>query len=542
MGFLSDLVKFQNVFSKDFGKDILKKPQRLLTGIDPASTKVWNKVLGRDDKPLVNVFGSPGKQYYENAAAKGIDTKAAGTFHSIADMIAGFYGAQGIAGIGGSGPAGYMGMDGAVGNATNKALINSGMKMGNNLSNDRSTFDGVLQAGLTSGIKSGANSMGNGMSGFGDFFSNMFSGSSSGGSTGSGDETDWLSMIETNLGDSKGPYNPDFIDYGNLGGGDSSYTISDTFGDTNYFDTLFSNLGSLQDSGDSQGFMGALMKQFGNLGENAKKNPIGALNSLLGAYGSYREATGGEIPPGMLNAVDKLMMEGDMRNAYTPQPVAYKNPVARDSRHFIQSYDKDGNATQESRNDALTNDMYQKVLGRNADVGGLKHWSGVMDKGMTSGQLSDQLSLSPENQINKAYRDLLGRNPDFDGQNFFTDQMNKGLRPDQLRNALTQSPEMQMGHIFRQELGRNPDAEGLAFYSDALKRGMTMDDLQAALRNSPEGLKRAAPAPAPAPGPAPAPATPTAIAPPPGPLTAIGGGNLPNYVQNKGLDIRQYME
>jgi hypothetical protein len=101
MGFFSDLFKFENHFSVNFFKDIKKDPSRLLTGVDPFSTKAWNAVTGSDKKPLVNMFGSPGEQYYESAKAKGINTGAATDFHAVADMVAAFYGAQGIAGIGG---------------------------------------------------------------------------------------------------------------------------------------------------------------------------------------------------------------------------------------------------------------------------------------------------------------------------------------------------------------------------------------------------------------------------------------------------------
>lgn len=119
---IKSLIGFENLFSKEFGKDILRKPSRLLTGIDPASTKVWNKVLGRDDKPLVNAFGSPGSQYYDMAEAKGIDTGSAKNLHRVADVVAGIYGAQGLAGIGGGGaaPAG-AGVPGAGGAAPTEA-------------------------------------------------------------------------------------------------------------------------------------------------------------------------------------------------------------------------------------------------------------------------------------------------------------------------------------------------------------------------------------------------------------------------------------
>jgi hypothetical protein len=119
MGFLSGLLGFENSFSKNFTKDIFHNPTRLLTGIDPASTKAWNTVLGRDDKPLVNVYGSPGDQYYDQAAADGVDTGPGRTFHGIADKVAGYYGMQGLGNVtggmttgGSSGGGNFMGGNG----------------------------------------------------------------------------------------------------------------------------------------------------------------------------------------------------------------------------------------------------------------------------------------------------------------------------------------------------------------------------------------------------------------------------------------------
>jgi hypothetical protein len=141
MGWLKNLVGFQNSFTKNLGSDILSNPTRLLTGVDPASTKVWNTVLGRDDPALVNWFGSPGQQYYEQAEQEGIDTGAAQQFHSIADTIAGIYGANGLAGslgFGGagsaSGPTNTSGIWNAsnIGKVANSVTGADGQKNGSN--------------------------------------------------------------------------------------------------------------------------------------------------------------------------------------------------------------------------------------------------------------------------------------------------------------------------------------------------------------------------------------------------------------------------
>lgn len=164
MGFFSNLLGFENSFSKNFTKDILKKPTRLLTGIDPGSTKIWNKALGRDDPALVNWFGSPGQKYYDQAQAEGIDTDAAGKFHTVADTVAGIYGGSGLAGslgFGGlgaaSGPtntAGLFTTGGNIAKVANAATSNDPKNGGSNMG----LFDslsGVLGSGSSSGGGSG---------------------------------------------------------------------------------------------------------------------------------------------------------------------------------------------------------------------------------------------------------------------------------------------------------------------------------------------------------------------------------------------------
>lgn len=115
MGWLKKLVGFENNFTKNILGDIGNDPTRLITGIDPFSTKLWNGVTGSDNQPLVNAFGSPDQQYYDRAQADGIDTGPAGQFHGAADVVAGMFGANGLAGIGGAGAGAGAGGAGAAG-------------------------------------------------------------------------------------------------------------------------------------------------------------------------------------------------------------------------------------------------------------------------------------------------------------------------------------------------------------------------------------------------------------------------------------------
>lgn len=111
MGYLSDSLDFEKFFAKDLWSGIKKDPKRLVLGVDPASTWAWNKILGRDDKPLVDQMGGPydGRVVsfghgdggvYDRAQAAGINTKSAAGNHDAAHMIAASYALGG--GLGGN--------------------------------------------------------------------------------------------------------------------------------------------------------------------------------------------------------------------------------------------------------------------------------------------------------------------------------------------------------------------------------------------------------------------------------------------------------
>jgi hypothetical protein len=95
---LKDALGFEAFNLKDTWRGIRHDPKRLLLGVDPLSTKAWNTVLGRNDKPIVNQLGGPTKDRYKRAQDEGIKTGTASTLHGIASVIAGGYGAYGAAG------------------------------------------------------------------------------------------------------------------------------------------------------------------------------------------------------------------------------------------------------------------------------------------------------------------------------------------------------------------------------------------------------------------------------------------------------------
>lgn len=92
MSWLGNLGQFELFNLKGMANQVKDNPARLLYGAaDPFSTKVWNKILGRDDKPLIDQWGGAAEHRYEDAENAGIDTGAGRTGHNIAKAVASFY-------------------------------------------------------------------------------------------------------------------------------------------------------------------------------------------------------------------------------------------------------------------------------------------------------------------------------------------------------------------------------------------------------------------------------------------------------------------
>jgi hypothetical protein len=159
MGFLKRLgkkvkkvVDFEKFNLKDIGDKLKDDPKRLLLGVDKGSTKVWNKVLGRDDEPIVNEWGGPTPEAYQRATEAGIDVGPGAGMHQIAQAIAGTI-------------AGGYGLDKLAG--AKGALGQIGQKMGGNpaASGPKVTGGGIADAagniipgteGVVEGARQGA--------------------------------------------------------------------------------------------------------------------------------------------------------------------------------------------------------------------------------------------------------------------------------------------------------------------------------------------------------------------------------------------------
>lgn len=100
--FLKDVSGFKLLEGKNIVKDIVKNPIRAFVGsADPLSTKVWNKVLHRDDKPLVDQMGGATKERSDQARAAGIDPKNGESVEKVAHVVAAIYGANALGSLAG---------------------------------------------------------------------------------------------------------------------------------------------------------------------------------------------------------------------------------------------------------------------------------------------------------------------------------------------------------------------------------------------------------------------------------------------------------
>lgn len=105
-GFFKDVVDFKLWEGKKVLSDIGKKPSRMLTGVDPWSTNVWNTVKGSDDKPIVDQMGGTTKANMSQMDREGMNTSPGRRMEDIAHVVAAIFGAKGLAGIGGGSSAG----------------------------------------------------------------------------------------------------------------------------------------------------------------------------------------------------------------------------------------------------------------------------------------------------------------------------------------------------------------------------------------------------------------------------------------------------
>jgi tape measure domain-containing protein len=87
------------------------------------------------------------------------------------------------------------------------------------------------------------------------------------------------------------------------------------------------------------------------------------------------------------------------------------------------------------------------------------------------------LAMTNQNAIAQIYQNVLGRDPDAGGLAYYQNQMNQGKTSGQIEDTIRKSNEYRLQQLYQSILGRRGDAEGLAYWSRELDRGVTIEQI-----------------------------------------------------------------
>lgn len=145
------------------------------------------------------------------------------------------------------------------------------------------------------------------------------------------------------------------------------------------------------------------------------------------------------------------------------------------------------------------NDLYNKVLKRQADPDGLNSFSTLLKQGRSTAQIEEIMYASPEYQathtdassfVTGLYHDSLGRSPDAGGLDSWKASLAAGTSRDQVSAAFMGSTERvrnDVEHAYQTVLGRAADSPGSQSFVDQIETGkINADDLDKLLLDSTE--------------------------------------------------------
>lgn len=134
--------------------------------------------------------------------------------------------------------------------------------------------------------------------------------------------------------------------------------------------------------------------------------------------------------------------------------------------------------------DAFIAQVFEDVLGRNADPGAAAQFASLLQHGGSRSELTTLITHSDEyydQRIQQAYQDYLGRSADAGGLAIWRVLMQSGLTDEQLEAAFIGSAEFYnhaggsdrawVEEMYFDLLGRAPDAAGEAYWTNVLAQG-----------------------------------------------------------------------
>ena len=146
---------------------------------------------------------------------------------------------------------------------------------------------------------------------------------------------------------------------------------------------------------------------------------------------------------------------------------------------------------------------YLKLLGRPADDAGLASWTQAMHNGTTDQQLEADFAASDEFYktaggtntawVDAVYTQLLGRAADADGEAYWTGQLTQGQTRLQVAGRIaggTENNTQLINADYQHYLGRPADSDGLTFWLKQFAAGQTNEDVIAGFTGSDEYYKK----------------------------------------------------
>jgi hypothetical protein len=154
-----------------------------------------------------------------------------------------------------------------------------------------------------------------------------------------------------------------------------------------------------------------------------------------------------------------------------------------------------------NNNRAFINKVYQDMLHRAADAGGLANWEAQLNQGVTRTQVAQAIMMSEEglaSQVTDLYSQILHRLPDAAGLATYTKFLAQGGNLTDVEAALIGSQEYLtvrgggtiegfLQEVYSDTLNRAPDAAGAANFTQQLNAGVSRTTVATAMLTSPEG-------------------------------------------------------
>jgi hypothetical protein len=153
-------------------------------------------------------------------------------------------------------------------------------------------------------------------------------------------------------------------------------------------------------------------------------------------------------------------------------------------------------------NERFVGGLYQTLLQRQPDPGGLAGWTAALDRGVRRSQVALEIEESLEAralEVQALYHRFLHRDADPSGLNTFVAFLGAGITVEEVSTILMGSPEYLQAHggtnqgfiaaLYADTLNRSPDPGGLASYLQALSQGASRQQIAAAIFESTEYLQ-----------------------------------------------------